>query len=85
MFYTLAGAFVVRGRLTLKTITRRREGFFLIDAVGILGTFLLPPLAVYLTVGFRGQFWLSLLLTLLGFLPGMVHAIWLLTAHGGVS
>jgi uncharacterized membrane protein YqaE (UPF0057 family) len=69
----------------LKAIVRRTEGFFLIDAVRILCSFLLPPLAVYLTVRFAGHFWLSLLLTLLGFVPGMVHAIWLLTARGALG
>ena len=69
----------------MKAIARRREGFFLIDAVRILCSFLLPPVAVYLTVGFAGHFWLSVLLTLLGFFPGMVHAIWLLTARGGLA
>ncbi len=59
--------------------TANREGLFLIDAVRIPCAILLPPLAVYLTTGFSGHFWLSLLLTLLGFVPGMVHAIWLLT------
>jgi uncharacterized membrane protein YqaE (UPF0057 family) len=61
--------------------TAKCEGFFLIDAVRILCAILLPPLAVYLTAGVGKQFWLNLGLTLLGFFPGMVHAIWLLTAH----
>jgi uncharacterized membrane protein YqaE (UPF0057 family) len=65
--------------------TAKREGFFLIDAVRILCAILMPPLAVYLTVGLTGQFWLSLVLTLLGYVPGMVHAIWLLTVRGGIA
>jgi uncharacterized membrane protein YqaE (UPF0057 family) len=68
----------------LKTAARD-EGFFLLDAVRILCVILLPPLAVYLTVGFGGHFWFSLVLTLLGFVPGMVHAVWLLTARGGTA
>lgn len=63
----------------------KSEGFFLIDAVRILCVILLPPLAVYLTDGIGRQFWLNLVLTLLGFLPGMVHAIWLLTSHSGAA
>jgi uncharacterized membrane protein YqaE (UPF0057 family) len=61
--------------------TAKGEGFFLLDAVRILCTILLPPLAVYLTAGVGRRFWLNLVLTALGFVPGMVHAIWLLTAH----
>lgn len=37
---------------------------------------LLPPLAVYLHEdGFTGKFWLSLLLTLLFWLPGVIYAL----------
>lgn len=34
------------------------------------------PVAVFLTVGLGLHFWLNLLLTLCFFLPGVVHAIW---------
>jgi uncharacterized membrane protein YqaE (UPF0057 family) len=44
----------------------------------ILLTVLFPPLGVFLRVGFGTQFWLSLLLTLLAYVPGLVHGIWLL-------
>jgi uncharacterized membrane protein YqaE (UPF0057 family) len=38
----------------------------------------LPPLGVFFTVGLRGQFWLNLVLTLLGYVPGVVHAFYVL-------
>ena len=38
----------------------------------------LPPLGVFCTVGLRGQFWLNLVLTLLGYVPGVVHAFYVL-------
>lgn len=38
---------------------------------------LMPPLAVYLQERARPHFWLNLVLTLLCFLPGVVHAWWL--------
>jgi uncharacterized membrane protein YqaE (UPF0057 family) len=34
----------------------------------------LPPLGVFCAVGLRGQFWLNLVFTLLGYVPGVVHA-----------
>ena len=37
---------------------------------------LLPPVGVFLTVGFGGQFWLNILLTLLGYIPGIALAVW---------
>ena len=47
------------------------------DFVRILVAILLPPLGVFLQVGFGGQFWLNVLLTLFGYIPGIVHAVWL--------
>lgn len=38
----------------------------------------IPPLAAFLQVGVGVHFWLNLLLTLLFWLPGQVHAIWLI-------
>jgi uncharacterized membrane protein YqaE (UPF0057 family) len=37
---------------------------------------LLPPLAVYLTSGPGNRFWLNLVLTMLGFVPGVLHALY---------
>lgn len=37
----------------------------------------LPPVAALLTVGLGIQFWINLLLTIFFFVPGVVHAIWL--------
>ena len=42
----------------------------------ILAIFL-PPVAAFMQVGATMHFWLNILLTLLGGLPGMVHALWL--------
>lgn len=48
------------------------------DILRIACAILLPPLGVFLQVGFGGQFWLNLLLTLLGYVPGIIHAIWII-------
>ncbi len=37
----------------------------------------LPPVAAFLTVGIKLHFWLNLILTLLFFVPGVIHALWL--------
>ncbi|MGS2740219.1 YqaE/Pmp3 family membrane protein [Sinomicrobium sp. M5D2P17] len=47
----------------------------------IIFAIILPPLGVFLTVGLKGAFWLNILLTLLGFLPGIIHAIWVIAKH----
>ena len=53
----------------------RRES---VDVLRIVLAVLLPPLGVFLEVGLGGQFWLNVLLTLLGYVPGLVHAIWII-------
>ncbi|MGL6260836.1 YqaE/Pmp3 family membrane protein [Vibrio sp. WXL103] len=39
---------------------------------------LLPPLAVFIKFGFGSQFLINLILTIFFFIPGMVHALWLI-------
>lgn len=51
------------------------------SVIRIIFAFILPPLGVFLTVGIGGAFWLNILLTLLGFIPGIIHAIWVIAKH----
>ena len=62
----------------LKTSAERNTGRENMDLVRILIAILLPPLGVFLQVGFGGAFWLNILLTLLGYIPGIVHAVWII-------
>jgi len=48
------------------------------DVVRILIAILIPPLGVFLQVGLGLQFWLNILLTILGYVPGIIHAIWVI-------
>lgn len=48
------------------------------DLIRIILAILLPPLGVFLQVGLAGAFWLNILLTLLGYIPGIVHAVWII-------
>lgn len=45
------------------------------DLIRILCAILLPPLGVFLQVGIGLHFWINILLTLLGYIPGIVHAV----------
>lgn len=38
---------------------------------------LMPPVTAWLQVGISTHFWISICLTLLGGIPGIVHAFWL--------
>jgi uncharacterized membrane protein YqaE (UPF0057 family) len=48
------------------------------DVLRILLAIVLPPLGVFLQVGLGLQFWLNILLTLLGYVPGIIHAVWII-------
>ena len=50
----------------------------MLNLLRILLAILLPPVGVFLTVGLGGQFWLNILLTILGYIPGIVHAVWVI-------
>jgi len=48
------------------------------DILKILFAIILPPLGVFLEVGITKHFWINILLTILGFIPGIIHAIWVI-------
>ncbi len=48
------------------------------DLIKIIFAIILPPLGVFLEVGLGKHFWINILLTLLGFVPGIVHAVWVI-------
>lgn len=52
------------------------------DVVRILIAILLPPLGVFLQVGIGLHFWINILLTLLGYVPGIVHAVYIIVTRG---
>ncbi|XP_009611658.1 hydrophobic protein RCI2B-like [Nicotiana tomentosiformis] len=47
--------------------------------IDILLAIILPPLGVFLKFGCEAEFWICVLLTLFGWLPGIVYAIYVLT------
>jgi len=52
------------------------------DFLRILLAILLPPVGVFLQVGIGLHFWLNIILTLCGYLPGIVHAVWVILTKG---
>lgn len=46
-------------------------------ALGIL----VPPVGVFMTVGFGATLLINILLTVLGWLPGSIHALWVIVKH----
>jgi uncharacterized membrane protein YqaE (UPF0057 family) len=47
----------------------------------IIVSIILPPLGVFWQVGLPKHFWINVLLTILGYVPGLVHAIWVIVKY----
>ncbi|CAK8544507.1 unnamed protein product [Lathyrus sativus] len=47
--------------------------------VDILLAIVLPPLGVFSRFGLEEEFWICLILTLFGYLPGILYAIYIIT------
>lgn len=52
------------------------------DFIRILLAIILPPLGVFFQVGFGLHFWINILLTILGYIPGIVHAVYIIAKVG---
>lgn len=48
------------------------------ELIKIICGIILPPLGVFLQVGIGKHFWINIILTLFGYIPGIVHAIWVI-------
>lgn len=53
------------------------------NVIRIILALLIPPLAAFLTVGIGLHFWLNILLTIFFWVPGMIHALWLVVKNAG--
>ncbi|QQP91656.1 YqaE/Pmp3 family membrane protein [Skermanella sp. TT6] len=51
------------------------------DVLRILLAILLPPVGVFLQVGLGLHFWINILLTILGYIPGIIHAIYVIIKY----
>lgn len=58
------------------------KGHEVMDIIRIIVAIFLPPLGVFLQVGIGKSFWINILLTLLGYIPGIVHAVWVIATVG---
>ena len=51
------------------------------DLLRIVFAIILPPLGVFLQVGISKHFFINILLTILGFIPGIIHAVWVIAKY----
>jgi len=49
-----------------------------VDFIRVILALLLPPVGVFLQVGLGLHFWRNILLTLFGYIPGIIHAVWVI-------
>jgi uncharacterized membrane protein YqaE (UPF0057 family) len=49
-----------------------------VDIIRIIFAIILPPVGVFMQVGFGMHFWINILLTLFGYIPGIIHAVWVI-------
>jgi uncharacterized membrane protein YqaE (UPF0057 family) len=52
------------------------------DFVRIVVAWFLPPVGVFLQVGPKKEFWINLVLTILFYFPGLLHAVWVIAKVG---
>ena len=50
------------------------------DGCKVVASVIIPPVGVFLKVGLGLHFWLNIVLTLVGYIPGLVHAIWIIAS-----
>ncbi len=48
------------------------------DLIKIILAVILPPLGTAMEVGLSKHFWFNIVLTLLGYIPGIVHAVYII-------
>ncbi|MFC2950466.1 YqaE/Pmp3 family membrane protein [Marinicaulis aureus] len=53
------------------------------DILRIIIAILLPPAGVAMQVGITTQFWINIVLTLFGYIPGIIHALWIILSRDG--
>jgi uncharacterized membrane protein YqaE (UPF0057 family) len=64
---------------TNKDVVLSKGGYM--DIIRIIIAIILPPVGVFLQVGLGLQFWINIVLTLLGYIPGIIHAIWIIATR----
>ncbi len=47
--------------------------------LSVIASVIIPPVGVFLKRGFGLSFLLNIVLTVLGYVPGLLHALWIVT------
>ena len=57
------------------------RGVSLVNIVNLILAILLPPVGAFLQVGVTKHLIINIVLCLLGWLPGIIHAVWLVATN----
>ncbi|ETI20570.1 plasma membrane proteolipid 3 [Cladophialophora carrionii CBS 160.54] len=55
------------------------------DICKIILAIVLPPLGVFLERGCNADFFINILLTILGYIPGIIHALYVQAHHANLT
>jgi uncharacterized membrane protein YqaE (UPF0057 family) len=56
----------------------------MLDLIRLVFAVILPPVGVLLKEGLGLHFWINIVLTLLGYFPGVIHAFWVILMKDNV-
>ncbi|RDY01928.1 Hydrophobic protein LTI6A, partial [Mucuna pruriens] len=62
-----------------KSREKKMAGDGAATCIDILLAIILPPLGVFLKYGCQVEFWICLVLTLFGYIPGIIYAVYAIT------
>ena len=59
----------------------RTSDSLLSDVLKIILAVILPPLGVFFEVRLGKHFWINVLLTIFGYIPGIIHAVYIIATR----
>ncbi len=78
VYRIFSGMIGTDGDVNSRNVSYSQKVLMSMDVIRIIVAIFLPPLGVFLQVGFGLDFWINIVLTLFGYIPGIVHAVWII-------
>jgi uncharacterized membrane protein YqaE (UPF0057 family) len=79
VYRIFSGIIMTDGDVNFRNVSYSQKVLMNMDVIRIIVAIFIPPLGVFLQVGFGLDFWINLLLTIFGFyILGIVHAVWII-------
>jgi uncharacterized membrane protein YqaE (UPF0057 family) len=78
VYPSFSGIITTDGDVNSRNVSHLQKVLMNMDVIRIIVAIFIPPLGVFLQVGFGLDFWINIVLTLFGYIPGIVHAVWII-------